>query len=213
MTNIADHQGELPVPKFPKELSEEAMAIFNLRVKRGMVAGEPPTNEERSKTQQTRMRKKHHNTKLLLHSYRDIVWAMECYPRFLEEELDLPMHDLDSLLSLVDVEVNVLNNQRLENRLRSLQHSRQLLDRINEAVSFMRTKPKTGERLYQLIYETYINPEKASMTSILDKLELSSRHYYRLREQAFHVLSIRLWSVPTQDMEAWLDVLTLLEHS
>lgn len=177
-----------------------------------MVSDDPPTDDEYAKARRSEERERHHNTKLLLQSYRDIVWALECYPDYLAEELEMPMHDLDSLLSLIDTEINGLSNRRLENRLRSVQHSRQLLDRINEAVSFLRSKPKNGERLYKLIYEAYINPERASMTSILYRLGLSSRHFYRLREQAFHVLSMRLWSVPARDVEAWLDVLTLMEN-
>lgn len=52
------------------------------------------------------------------------------------------------------------------------------------------------EKLYNLIYETYIAPEKLSLTDILYRLDMSPGHYYRLREQAITILSIRLWAAP-----------------
>ena len=67
------------------------------------------------------------------------------------------------------------------------------------------------EKLYNLIYETYIAPEKLSLTDILYRLDMSPRHYYRLREQAITILSIRLWAAPGKDVDFWFEMLTLLE--
>ena len=72
-------------------------------------------------------------------------------------------------------------------------------------------KPNDGEKLYNLIYETYIAPEKLSLTDILYRLDMSPRHYYRLREQAITILSIRLWAAPGKDVDFWFEMLTLLE--
>ena len=41
----------------------------------------------------------YHNTMLMLQHYRDISWALECFPAHIAEELDRPMDDLDALLS------------------------------------------------------------------------------------------------------------------
>ena len=48
----------------------------------------------------------------------------------------------------------------------------------------LKRKPGNGEKLYELIYLTYIAPDKLTHTDLLFRLDLSSRHYYRLREQA-----------------------------
>ena len=53
---------------------------------------------------------------------------------------------------------------------------------------------------YELIYLTYIVPEKLSHTDLLFRLDLSSRQYYRLREEAISIISIRLWSVPEEEL-------------
>ena len=50
-----------------------------------------------------------------------------------------------------------------------------------------------------------------SHTELLYRLDMSSRHYYRLRQQAITILSIRLWAAPAADVDLWLDMLTLLE--
>lgn len=82
---------------------------------------------------------------------------------------------------------------------------------MNEALTVLKKKPDNGKKLYDLIYQTYIAPEKVSRTELLYRLDISSRHYYRLRQQAITILSIRLWAAPTADVDFWLEMLTLLE--
>lgn len=77
-------------------------------------------------------RNMYHNTQVMLKHYRDIVWALECFPSEVAQELDQPLKDLDALLSVVDTQV-ALGNAKLEHRLLSIRKSRLLLDRINEA--------------------------------------------------------------------------------
>lgn len=76
----------------------------------------------------------------------------------------------------------------------------------------LRKKPGNGELLYSILYATYIDPEKRKHEELLKSLDLSSRTYYRLRREAITILSIRLWSAPSGDIDAWLEVLTLLEN-
>ena len=111
---------------------------------------------------------------------------------------------------MLDMELS-MQNRKLENRLQSIQKSRLLLDRINEALTVLKKKPGDGEFLYKIIYETYITPEPATHLELLYRLAVSSRHYYRLRTQAFSILSLRLWAAPEEELDAWLEVLTLLE--
>ena len=73
-------------------------------------------------------------------------------------------------------------------------------------------KPDDGERLYELIYLTYIGPEVLNHNDLLYRLNVSSRHYYRLREQAISILSIRLWSAPNKEIDFWLDILSAIEE-
>jgi len=104
-----------------------------------------------------------------------------------------------------------LGNAKLEHRLLSIRKSRLLLDRINEALTVLRHKPGNGELMYNIIFQTFITPDKPSHTDILYRLDISERHYYRLRQQAVNILSIRLWTAPAGCLDAWLELLTLLE--
>lgn len=99
----------------------------------------------------------------------------------------------------------------MESRIESIKKSRLLLDRVNEALTVLKRKPEHGEKMYEVIYMTYLAPEKLSHNELLYRLNISSRHYYRLRTQAIGIISLRLWSVPSTEMDSWFEVLTLLE--
>jgi len=75
----------------------------------------------------------------------------------------------------------------------------------------LKKKPKDGEIMYKIVHETYITPEALTHADILYRLNISSRHYYRLRTQAVNILSIRLWATSAAELDSWLEVLTLLE--
>jgi hypothetical protein len=86
-----------------------------------------------------------------------------------------------------------------------------LLDRFNEALTVLRKKPGNGEIMYQALYLSYITPESLSHNEILFRLNISERHFYRVRQQAVNILSIRLWAAPAGELDSWLEVLTILE--
>ena len=50
--------------------------------------------------------------------------------------------------------------------------------------------------MYNIIFQTFITPDKPSHTDILYRLDISERHYYWLRQQAVNISSIRLWTGP-----------------
>ena len=105
-----------------------------------------------------------------------------------------------------------MEKQRLENRIRSIAKSRVLIDRVNEALTMLRTKPGDGEEMYQVIYKTYINPDYKDVWDLFDKLSLSRRRYYYLRENAFMLMSLILWAGPTSEISRWLEIIAMLEE-
>lgn len=153
----------------------------------------------------------YHNTLNLLKQYRTIVWLLECFPDTIAEELDMPICDLDKLIEKLDVEIS-FGNRKLENRLASVEKTRMMLDRVNEALTVLKKKPEDGERLYELIYLTYISPENLNHYDLLYRLNLSSRHYYRLREQAIKILAMRLWSSDQSDTGFWIEIMSIIEQ-
>lgn len=192
------------------QLAEKSQAFINLLTQRGILANPKVTNEKIRAARQKKDRDSYHNTLLLLQNYRTLVWVMECFPATVAEELDRPFSDVDELLEQMDLQL-AMGNRKLENHLEGAKKSRLLLDRVNEALTVLKQKPKNGMELYRLIYLTYIGPETLRHKELLYRLNLSSRQYYRFREQAITVLSIRLWSAPAADVDFWLEMLTFLE--
>ena len=192
------------------QLSAKSDAFIRLLTKRGILEDRRIDDEHVRQVKKEKARNMYHNTRLLLEHYRDITWALECFPDMVAEELEHPLHGLDTLLEQVDLELG-MDNRKLESRLDSIRKSRLLLDRINEALSVLKRKPGDGARMYDLIYLTYLGPDKLSHADLLYRLDISSRHYYRLRQQAITLLSIRLWAAPASEVDSWLEVLTLLE--
>ena len=193
-----------------QQIQEKSDAFIRILTQRGILGNDQIKDERIRQAQQEKQRRMYHNTRLLLEQYRNIAWALECFPDTIAAELDHPLGNLDSLLGNMDLEMG-LGNRKLESRLESVKKSRLLLDRVNEALTVLKRKPDNGPKMYELIYQTYLAPEKLSHADLLYRLDISSRHYYRLRQQAITILSIRLWSAPSNEVDSWLEILTLLE--
>lgn len=192
------------------QLSEQSQAFLRLLTKRGILEDTAIDDEKIRQAEKAKKRNMYHNTYLMLQHYRDIVWALECFPAQIAEELDRPMKDLDALISAVSAEIG-MDNTRLEHRLLSVQKSRLLLDRFHEALTVLKQKPGNGQMLYDILYHTYLSPDTMRHVEILYRLDISDRHFYRLRTQAINILSIRLWASPSAELDSWLEVLTILE--
>ena len=193
-----------------KKLLAQSDAFIGLLTKRGILA-DPKIDDAKLRTaRKEKTKNTYHNTQMLLQHYRSIVWMLECFPETVAQELDRPFESLDALLDHVDLEI-AMENRKLESRIAGVRKSRLLIDRLNEALTVLKKKPENGEKLYQLIYLTYIAPEQLSHTQLLYRLDMSSRHYYRLRQEAITILSIRLWAAPEAEVDLWLDMLSLLE--
>ena len=193
------------------QIAEKSQAFINLLTQRGILANPKVTNEKIRAARRKKDRDSYHNTLLLLQNYRTLVWVVECFPETVAEELDRPFSDVDELLEQMDLQL-AMGNRKLENQLEGAKKSRLLLDRVNDALTVLEHKPNNGKKLYRLIYMTYIAPEQLSHTELLYRLDMSSRHYYRLRQQAITVLSLRLRSAPSAEAGFWLDMLSFLEE-
>ena len=193
-----------------EKVQVQSDAMIGLLTDRGILLDAGIDNEKVREARKEKQKNTYHNTLMLLQHYRTVVWLLECFPEDIASELDKPFEGLDTLLEQVDLEVS-WGNRKLESRLEGIQKSRLLLDRVNEALTVLKKKPENGERLYKLIYLTYIAPERLSHNELLYRLDMSSRHYYRLRQQAITILSIRLWAAPDTEVDVWLDMLALIE--
>lgn len=184
-------------------------AVLSFLRERGILADESITPQQ---VEEKKRKEAYHNTLLLLSNYRNILWQTDIELDTIAAELNLPLQKLDAVLSRIDAEIG-MENRRLELRLERLAKTRQLLDRINDALTTLKYKPDNGPLLYDLIYMTYIGEEKLLQTDVLYRLNISRRHFYRLKEQAVSIISLRLWSAPSADLDLWLDLVSLLSGS
>ena len=190
---------------FPSTASNDEAVLSFLR-ERGILADESITPQQ---VEEKKRKEAYHNTLLLLSNYRNILWQTDSELDTIAAELNLPLQKLDAVLSRIDAEIG-MENRRLELRLERLAKTRQLLDRINDALTTLKYKPDNGPLLYDLIYLTYISEEKLHQTDVLYRLNISRRHYYRLKEHAINIISLRLWSVPSTNIDLWLDLVSML---
>ena len=203
-------QDELQYEQQEKRIQAQSDVFITLLTKRGILGDSRIDDAQRRAARQEKTKNCYHNTLMLLQHYRTLVWMLECFPETVAAELDRPFEGVDKLIEDVDVEV-ALGNKKIESRMQGMQKSRLLMDRLNEALTVLRKKPDNGERLYNLIYTTYIAPEALNHQEVLYRLNLSSRNFYRYRQQAISILSIRLWATAAPDVDFWLEMLTLLE--
>lgn len=190
----------------PFRTASNAEAVLSFLRDRGVLESESITPQQ---VEEKKLKQAYHNTLLLLTNYRNILWQTESELETVAAELNLPLQKLDAVLSRIDAEIG-MENRRLELRLERLAKTRLLLDRINDALTALKYKSGNGQLLYDLIYMTYIAEEKMLQSDVLFRLNISRRHYYRLKEQAISIISLRLWSAPSSDLDLWLELVSML---
>ena len=193
-----------------KQVTDNEERFINFLVKSGYLVNPKIKDPKLREKKQEDNKKAYHNTLLMLEHYRDLVWSMECIPEDLMAELNVPMEQLDALITRLDLEMS-MDNWRVESRLQSILRSRMLLDRLNEAIAFLRSKPQDGEKLYQIIYRTYIGEKMESVYDVMASLGLTKNKYYALRRKAITIIGMKLWSAPEANFELWVELLSMLD--
>ena len=82
-------------------------ALIDFLMRRGVIADENIDSEKVRAARAEKQRMMFHNTRLLLENYRNIAWALECFPDTVADELEQPFESLDALLDRVDAEVGM----------------------------------------------------------------------------------------------------------
>ena len=191
-------------------LQKKETEIVRTLARHGILPDTGISDEKRRAAQQKRQKESFHNTELLLKNYRDLAWMVECFPDAVAKELDQPFESVDELLNGIEIS-STFGQRKMEKRLAGLEKTRLMLDRVNEALTILKRKPGNGQILYDLIYLTYIAPEMLSNQEILYRLDISCRSFYRLRDQAINLLSLRLWGSPDSTVDLWLELMMISE--
>lgn len=140
MSKIESSAGKALYEQQETKLSQQSAAFIELLTKRGILGDSSIDDDRVRQAKKEKKKSMYHNTLLLLQHYRTILWTLECFPSSVAEELDRPLKDLDTLLDRIDLELG-MNNRKLEGRMESVRRSRLLVDRLNDAVSILKSKP------------------------------------------------------------------------
>lgn len=136
----------------------------------------------------------YHNTKLLLTLYGNVAWRIKNDIQMVKEECEYEVQrNLDNFIdNLVDVELYI-SRSRLENRLKSIENSKSLINLINKALVMMKSYPDIGERYYEILYKTYIAHYKYTTDEMVEHLAISRSTYFREKKRAVNLLGTILW--------------------
>lgn len=173
---------------------------------------DPQINDETvRKARKETIQNAYHNTKLLLQKYRSITWVLNCVPDEIAQELHVPLQNIDALAEKLEIQSEI-QNRRMDSRLNTAMRTRALIERIHDALMVVRSEPLKGELMYQVIYSTYIDPVTRKHPDLLKHLSITDRTYYRLRKEAISIMSIRLWATPSENVDLWFELLTLIDN-
>ena len=155
---------------------------------------------------------RYHDTWRLLKKYRDVVWSMELSVQQLKKEFEFEYgSNIDDFLESVYVAGADLSGTQIESHARCIERSNQMLKLINSAVELLRTRHKSGETYYWLLYYTFLSPQQLeNVNEIIEQLQphirdISRTTYYRKREQAVEALSSILWGYTSKNCLALLN--------
>lgn len=154
---------------------------------------------------------RYHDTWRLLKKYRDVVWSMELSVQQVKKEFEIEYGTtIDDFLESVYLAGSDLGGTKIENHARCIERSNEMLKLLNGAVDLLRTRHKSGETYYWLLYYTFLSPQQLdSVNEIIEQLrphirDIGRTTYYRKREQAVEALSSILWGYTSKDCMALL---------
>ena len=148
-----------------------------------------------------------HNTKELLKKYRQV---MMCVGENLDE-IEANINDIGDrfaiLAEFTRIEDIDLSEIKLENHLRCMERTRQMIILINSAIAKLRKYDINGEEFNWILYLKYIcdNSEKCKNDmDIIDKMcdegiPISTSTFYRRHNMAIDALSNILWGYTTKE--------------
>ena len=162
---------------------------------------------------------RYHDTWRLLKKYRDVVWSMEMSVQQVKKEFEIEFgSSIDDFLESVYLAGADLGGTKIENHARCIERSNQMLKLLNNAVELLRTRHKSGEAYYWVLYYTFLSPQQLdNVNEIIEQLQphirdISRTTYYRKREQAVQALSSILWGYTSKDcMALMMDLFPTVE--
>jgi len=147
-----------------------------------------------------RLEKKHnvklyHQTKLLLELYRKVVWSVENSLYDLESTAtDFGSQRIQDLLNYLDLDFEgEVDKGKIEDHLKSIAKSRDLVFLIDQAMMKLNDYPNGGELFFNIINRKFILKDLYSDTDLMDSLDLERTTFYKRKKEAINMLGTILW--------------------
>lgn len=156
--------------------------------------------------------KYYHDTWQLLKKYRDVVWSLELSVQQVKKTFEIEYGtSIEDFLDSIYMAGADLSGTQIEQHARSIERSHKMLNLLNTSVELLRTKHKSGEQYYWILYYSFLSPQELSNVEEVIKhirpyvQDISHRTFYRKRQEAIEALSSILWGYTSKDCLNMLD--------
>ena len=148
-----------------------------------------------------------HNTKELLKKYRQVMMCVDENLDEIEANINNIGDRFAILAEFTRVEDIDLSEVTLENHIRCMERTRQMIELINLAIDKLRKYDVNGEEFYWILYLKYIcdNSEKCKNDmDIIDRMcdegiPISTSTFYRRHNMAIEALSNIMWGYTSKN--------------
>ena len=148
---------------------------------------------------------RYHNTQLLFHRYRNILWSVKLETAKAERSfLAQYGSNIEDFLNKIYDAGAELKGTEIEERARCIARSQKMLKLLDEAVEMMRSSCEEGETNYNILRLSYMEPKSMTNAQIIDELQnigiyVSERTLQRKRQEAIEIVSSILWGYTSRD--------------
>lgn len=157
---------------------------------------------------------RYHDTRRLLRKYRDVTWSLELSVQQMRNQFHVEYGtSVEKFLESIYLAGADLSGTELEHHARCIERSHKMITLVDNAVELLRTRHKSGEEYYWLLYYTYLSPQQfRNVEEIIEQLrphihDISFRTYYRRQKEAVEAVSSILWGYTSKDSLQFLDEL------
>ena len=147
-----------------------------------------------------RLEKKHnaklyHQTKLLLELYRKVVWSVENSLYDLESTAtDFGSQRIQDLLNYLDLDFECeVDKGKIEDHLKSIAKSKDLVFLIDQAMMKLNDYPNGGELFFIIVNRKYILKYLCTDNGLMESLDLERTTFYKRKKEAINMLGTILW--------------------
>ena len=159
--------------------------------------------------------KLYHQTKLLLELYRKVVWSVENSLYDLElTATNFGSQRIQDLLNYLELDFEgEVDKGKIEDHLKSIAKSRDLVFLIDQAMMKLNDYPNGGELFFNIINRKFILKYLYSDTDLMESLDLERTTFYKRKKEAINMLGTILWGYIIPSLNHHDELLSFADES